>query len=831
MAQEVTGIIGDQDVALENAATEATLEALLQVTLSNSKNKTEAAKIQKAYEEAVKNTTKGEAARIQVMKVEQDRRKSLNYTLEQEKKRRENINELLTGLGNVVGKGLTVAFSSATPKINDFTNALSGLPVLGPVIAALGNALQANVDNFRQLSNAGADLGSNIGDVRKAAAQAGLSLDGYKKIVIENGTVLAQFAGSTSAGVLAFTRLSGELQRNVQPRLSGLGLGFEETSEFLASYLAIQTRLGRAQNMTDAQLLTGTEEYILQLDRLARLTGISRREAEETLKRQSTDKKFQAMLSTMSPKVSAEFQNLVAVLEKSSPELAQAAKEAAITGGVPLTEMGNQIALFNPEFMRMVGALANGGASMDDVVRSIQNGALMADGLGTAFKRTAIIADTQGQSIAMGFAPFIGLGNLGKDLAAVTGEQAKALENMQKRVSDVDRVFLNIRNAVMLALEPALGIFTKGMLGVGNIIDPDGPFVTSLSRFFVVIATGIENFMNVFNTQGLGAAIKSSLSGVGEYLGPVLADILSSAFAKMFSSPVVIGGLVAAITALFAARLAIAAIGRAASSQIQGPVRPGSMGMAMKGGIAGLAIGGAAGIAADALGRDTKAGASTDVLGQAASYAGTGAMLGMMLGPKGAIGGAALGGLFGLGAGLYSNRGTLFGKKDQENPGAQSQDTSLEVAAQLASITTEAEVKALAEALKQVDYSRLTVPVTAIQSIELGTNKVKNLRSEIDAMTASFKDLNNTGLEKITRGIERLSSEFKEFNRSFVDSFMTKFSELDQKSQETLLSDLNEKTDRLNISMSTMVLLQQELLPHMRNTARNTKTSTGNMLP
>jgi hypothetical protein len=57
MAGTVSGELGGQPVFLENAATEATLEALLQATLANSPNKGKAAQIQKAYEEAVKRST------------------------------------------------------------------------------------------------------------------------------------------------------------------------------------------------------------------------------------------------------------------------------------------------------------------------------------------------------------------------------------------------------------------------------------------------------------------------------------------------------------------------------------------------------------------------------------------------------------------------------------------------------------------------------------------------------------------------------------------------------------------------------------------------------
>ena len=81
------------------------------------------------------------------------------------------------------------------------------------------------------------------------------------------------------------------------------------------------------------------------------------------------------------------------------------------------------------------------------------------------------------------------------------------------------------------------------------------------------------------------------------------------------------------------------------------------------------AIGGLIGdVAADALGRDTKAGATADVAGTAASYAGMGAMIGSIVPGIGTAIGAALGGLGGLGVGLYSNASTLFKPSDTAPP-------------------------------------------------------------------------------------------------------------------------------------------------------------------
>ena len=110
----------------------------------------------------------------------------------------------------------------------------------------------------------------------------------------------------------------------------------------------------------------------------------------------------------------------------------------------------------------------------------------------------------------------------------------------------------------------------------------------------------------------------------------------------------------------------------------------GKLGKNLLKGAKGFGIGAALGIggdlAADYLGRDTKAGAGADILGKTASYAGTGALIGSVIPGVGTAIGGAIGGVAGLGMGLYDNFGTLFGSNKAKVTSAKSSKSYQKIA-------------------------------------------------------------------------------------------------------------------------------------------------------
>jgi len=825
MAGTVSGELGGQPVFLENAATEATLEALLQATLANSPNKGKAAQIQKAYEEAVKRSTDRQQTSNDALKRQADliakeekQRQDLNKQMQEEKEAREKLFNGLNELGQLVGKGLGAAFGTATPKVNDFTNALSGIPILGPIIGALGNALQGSIDNFRTLSTVGADFGVGVNGVRLEAAKAGLSLETFTKTISENSGNLALLGGNASTGARIFQKVNASLQGPFQEGLARLGFSMDETAEYTAGYLAMQTKLGKAQRMSQDELNEGAQNYLLELDRLARVTGMSRAEAQKALDAQLQDKRMKALSMSLGA-FGEELNSTIAGISSKNKDVADGLKDLMVTNGAPITEMGKSIALNNPELARAAVAYKNQritGAEFEKALRAagrVSNDRMRAEGGQLA------LYSHLGSGINNAVFELGAFEKYAEKASETLSEQDKAMKNQANTLANLDKRLLDLRNTVMAALAPSLERFAS--LLTNNI-----PLIQS---FATTIVNGIDTFMKNMTKEdgGFIYAIKESLKGIGQVVGPVIADVLKETFMSLFTSNPVVTSLVVAITALFAAskvKGAVDTLRGGPSAPDADPGKGGGKGGKLLKGLKGFGVGSLVSIGGDMASgalKDaghTKSAAWADMASTTAGMAGTGALVGSVIPGVGTAIGGAVGGAVGAGMGIYQNWGNFFGGGDKKSSAPAGGDTK--TAAMVAESITSEEVKALAAALKDLDYTKLAIKPEVLSSLDSGTLKMRQLRGEVNAITTSFKALDAVGLNTITKGITSLSEEFEKFNKRFSIDFMEVFKKLDKESQATLLSQLNDKMDELNTSTLRLIELEEE-------TASNTKSIAG----
>ena len=197
-----------------------------------------------------------------------------------------------------VGRGST-NMSSMSGVVGSAANALGKLLNVVPGIGrglkvlfdSVGEAAQAVLQltdevgqTFNEFSRVGALTADNIEGLRQQFLASGQSLQNFRKTIIENSVSFAQFGGMVSQGTNTFANSVGKLadpSSKLGDSLRRLGLNTEDIVESGASYLRQQLLLGRNEFVTQQSLTSGTQNLVLEMDRLAKITGANRKQLQE----------------------------------------------------------------------------------------------------------------------------------------------------------------------------------------------------------------------------------------------------------------------------------------------------------------------------------------------------------------------------------------------------------------------------------------------------------------------------------------------------------------------------------------------------------------------
>lgn len=189
---------------------------------------------------------------------------------------------------------------------------------------------QRVVGAFQELSKIGGVTGNSFQGLQQAALETGLSMDSFARVIAKNSQGLAFAGGSVTQGMRAVVDIT-KASKGFEDQFLKLGIGFEEQRDLTAQFLGYQ-RSQTGVNLRDTRALTeSSKEYILQLDELARLTGMSRQEAASRLENQNRELRFGAVLEDAGrrgPQFAAAIGNAAQIIEKrAGPQMAKGFKD------------------------------------------------------------------------------------------------------------------------------------------------------------------------------------------------------------------------------------------------------------------------------------------------------------------------------------------------------------------------------------------------------------------------------------------------------------------------------------------------------------------------
>jgi len=176
--------------------------------------------------------------------------------------------------------------------------------LLGVAVAAFGLAMEGSTKliemgakynddvykSFNELSEAGLTTSKGMSGVSTTMEKLGLTsaeIEKMNALLVSGSKDLALFGGTAAGGLEKFTEIAGKIASpasELNKKLMLLGISSDQQREHTLKYMATQTRMGMMQGKTQADLVKGATAYMEELDRIAAVTGIGRKEQEEAQK-------------------------------------------------------------------------------------------------------------------------------------------------------------------------------------------------------------------------------------------------------------------------------------------------------------------------------------------------------------------------------------------------------------------------------------------------------------------------------------------------------------------------------------------------------------------
>jgi hypothetical protein len=172
--------------------------------------------------------------------------------------------------------------------------------IAGGAIALLGVAVEAAAEanriaaeqndklyeSFTKLSEAGLAGAKGMTGVFEMVQTLGMTtaeLEKFNTLLASNARDLKLFGTTAATGANKFASVAGELVKSdVGQKLEMLGVTADQQREHTLQYMAQQTRMGMMQGKSQQDLVKGASAYVEELDKLAMLSGATRKQQEES---------------------------------------------------------------------------------------------------------------------------------------------------------------------------------------------------------------------------------------------------------------------------------------------------------------------------------------------------------------------------------------------------------------------------------------------------------------------------------------------------------------------------------------------------------------------
>jgi len=490
------------------------------------------------------------------------------------------------------------AVESAATALQLLILAIPGLGLAAKVaafaIGALGKAANlaakqgdALYKTYQDLGQAGVTAADGISGVFRNMQNLGYGIEELDKmvaLVTQNSETLAKFSLTAADGTNAFAEGMARIQRDGQLRL--LGKTTEDINSAGAAFIRQQVMMGRRQGDIQGDLGARTKAYVLELDRLQRLTGTSadalQKQQEEMLSEDAYNV-YMEMLESQGEAGKAQIAKIKEVTGNLEPEyrklVAQAIggnveaqqqllfiapnlikdlrdpfKSAADTTKDFTRDLSNFKGVFKENYM-FDPTMREFGTSMETINKQIARGTDI-DGRNKAAEKNAQVIDLNTKRLTE--AQIANMNSRDAMQAFIQKGVAPATIALEAMAKAASKLAGGAAGAVGAPTGGAAAGGATGGTGRGSSggyienIDQGGPQLSTMRRFGMAIGavgappsgtgedTGAKGYMekmiqaesggrNIANQSGAGGAPTSSAFGIGQMLKGTFENLVKGA--------------------------------------------------------------------------------------------------------------------------------------------------------------------------------------------------------------------------------------------------------------------------------------------------------------
>jgi len=486
----------------DNAATEATLLRLLDAMKGKKDGSSgEEAKLRELASRALQNNTSSTNSSTSARYEET---KSVSEVSKTSKIASASLSALGNGLSFLTSGVLSLAVTAGTKFISFFTEGMTA---------------------FRETSSVGASFNNDLVMLRRTAADAAMPLDEFSSMISKNSSLMASLGGSVTQGAMQFAQMSKEMRvGDVGTKLMGMGMTMGDINDYLGSYLEIQQRTGRVQGKSQTELVAGAQAYALEMDKLTKLTGMSRKEAEAVAKKASLDPIISALRKGLNSEE----------LAKSSANLALANK----IGGQEMEDAMKSLAAGRPDELGKM--MMQAGFSMEDAEKAIKGGIdpnelrKRLGQMSESAKRMGLV----GNATLNSFKPvFASMQRLADNTDMYSEMDQKAAEDQQAKRNKITEALGSFQQM----WEKFTGDLMVSIIDSGvfkNLTDGLSALATKFLKYGPQISTAFTSLVGdldkAFQTDDLMTGISNAFGVLFAKITPMVKDLFKSLISGMF---------------------------------------------------------------------------------------------------------------------------------------------------------------------------------------------------------------------------------------------------------------------------------------------------------